>query len=60
MLPALSHAQTDWIQYWYEQGDCKKGLFAAVVWPNSLWQPNRQTTGRLVLTSYQEPDIFEM
>ena len=56
----MSHTHTDWIQYWYKQGDQKTGIFTVVVRPTSLCQPNRQRPGILVLTSYQNLDVFIM
>ena len=51
---------TDWIQYWYSQGYQKTGIFTTVVWPTSLLQPNWQTPGISVLTSYQNIDMFSI
>ena len=34
--------------------------FTAVVWPTSLWKLNQQTPGILVLTSYQNIDMFSI
>ena len=51
-LPYLLYVQTDWIQYWYAQGDQKTGRFTEVVRTTSLWRLNQQTAGLLVLISY--------
>ena len=50
-LLALSHAWTDWTQYWYKKVDRETARFTTVVQPSSLWWPNWQTPGLLVIIS---------
>ena len=50
-LPYLLHSQTEWIQYWYEQGGHKNGLFTAAVWPTSPRQTNLNYTGIFIIPS---------